>query len=375
MLHRHHSEPVEVELIRSLFDALVPSLIMSIGFMLCGGLIVAKTGDAILSLLLVCGALASVARLVVAWIMTSDARRADLSLDEARQLERRFALPYYGFAILLGLFGFRAFLLPASEVHMLMICMIIGYCAGVTAGMGLRPRIAVPSMVLSIVPAILAGLFQGDIIHVATALMSAAFLSGGIYSLRRRHDRAVQDIGLRLVFANLARKDALTTLPNRIALREWYDERIARDARHGLIAVHYIDLNGFKPINDTYGHPVGDALLTAVGKRIAGTIRNVDMAARLGGDEFAVIQHGIDDAEAARKLAMRLSAAIARPFQIENHTIRISTGLGYVIVEEREQDLDHLLGLADRALYASKRKDGAVVRYEAPKSEDQRTAA
>jgi len=326
-------------------------------------------------MLLVCGVLASIARLGVAGVLMADARKPDLSLTQARQLERRFAPPYYAFAALLGLFGFRAFQLAEPQVHMVMICLCIGYCAGVAAGMALRPRIAIPSMLVALAPAILAALLRPETLSIATGALSAAFLAGGIYSLRGRHDRAVKDIGLRLAFANLARKDALTALPNRIGLREWYDERIARSTRHGQIAVHYIDLNGFKPINDTYGHLVGDALLAAAGRRIGRTIRDADIAARLGGDEFAVVQYGIENAEEAELLAQRLSAAIARPFQIESRTIRISTGIGYVVANERGDDLDHLLGLADQALYASKREAGAVVRYEAPTSDEQSSAA
>nr|WP_284732180.1 GGDEF domain-containing protein [Sphingobium nicotianae] len=207
-----------------------------------------------------------------------------------------------------------------------------------------------------------------------TALV-AALLAGGTQSLRARKERSIKDISLRLAFANLARKDALTAMPNRIALREWFEERIAAGVDKGLIAVHYIDLNGFKPVNDSYGHPVGDALLIMVGKRVANTIRETDMAARLGGDEFAVIQYGIEDADEARMLADRLSAAIARPFRIGTRTIRISTGLGFVVADGRDEDLEHLLGLADEALYASKRSDGEVRQYDAVESLQQRSVA
>jgi GGDEF domain-containing protein len=111
----------------------------------------------------------------------------------------------------------------------------------------------------------------GKPLHIATALMTAAFLAGGIFSLRKRHARALDDIGRRLTFASLARSDGLTDLPNRLALRGWFDRNV-RDAKLRPIALHCLDLNCFKPVNDSFGHPVGDELLTAVARRISGTL-------------------------------------------------------------------------------------------------------
>ncbi len=363
--NRHQPEPVEIELIRSLFLAFVPSAIMSIGFAVAGIVMLKQQWDIWMAGLLVMGIVASSARLFVAWSLAPEATRAKLPLAQARRLERRFAIPYLSFAAVLGLFGLRAFQLPAANVHMLTITLLIGYCAGVAVGMGLRLWIAIPAIFISTIPALLVALRSPDPVYWVMSALVAALLISGTQSLRARHDRSAKDINLRLAFANLARKDALTALPNRIALREWYDERIAIGASEGLIAVHYIDLNGFKPVNDSYGHPVGDMLLIMVGKRITSAIRDADIAARLGGDEFAVIQYGIKGAAEGQMLADRLAAAIARPFRIGDRTIHISTGLGYVVADGRDEDLEHLLGLADQALYASKRSDGAVTQYDA----------
>lgn len=363
----HHPSPVEaveIELIRSLFDAFVPSVIMTLVFLFGGILVLKATDDTLLLLLLIGGSIASAVRLWAAWSLAPAARRQSLSFDQAKRLERGFAWPYYAYAVLLGLFGVRVMLLPLIEGHMLVVCLLMGYAAGVAAGIGLRPRIASISMVAALLPACIIAIVQGDALYQATGLMASAFLGGGIYSLRGRHERARRDIMLRLAFANLARQDALTTLPNRIALREWFDEQVVVSGARGLVAVHYIDLDGFKPINDSYGHPIGDALLTAVGQRIIHTIRATDLAARLGGDEFAIVQYSVAGPEEAQQLAERLADAIAQPFQIEGHALHISTSLGYVVTEAGADGLDVLLGFADKALYASKRGDGVVTRYE-----------
>lgn len=368
------SDGIEVELIRSLFDAFLPSVIMSVGFAAAGAVIAWESADPLLLILLVGGVLASAVRLLVAWQM-KDATDIEMDIGEARRLERRFALPYIGFACLLGLFGARVLHLPLAAAHMVMMCLLVGYGAGVAAGIGLRPRIAVPSMLLAIAPGILVTFTHADSLYWAAGAMTAALLAGGIHSLRVRHRRAAREIGRRLTFATLARQDVLTALPNRLALREWFDDHVTARATPGLIAVHCLDLNGFKPVNDSYGHPVGDALLTAVGKRLARTIRDVDMAARLGGDEFAVVQRGIADADEAAQLAQRLAAAIRRPYRIETHDLCISTCIGYIVSDGRGDDLEHLLARADEALYAGKRSGHGITRYTLPLTTSGRAAA
>jgi|GEM_PF-640522 len=360
---RHHSDAIEIELIRSLFHAFVPSVVMTFGFMAAGGVLYARTGDTILLGLLIVGTLTSVARLMSAWLLAPAIHREDITLLQARALEWRFAIPYVGFALVLGLFGWRVFLLPGPEMHMLATAMLVTYCAGVAVGMGVRLRVAVPSMILSLAPALCVSIWTPDALYRVVGGLVGAALVSAIQSLRARHERSVQDIGLRLTFSHLARKDALTALPNRIALREWYAECVVSGKEDALIAVHYLDLNGFKPVNDTHGHPVGDALLTAVGRRIAHTIRETDIVARLGGDEFAVIQYDIHNADEAALLAGRLTDALARPFRIRKLTLKISTGLGYVVARGKEENLDDLLGRADEALYQSKHAS-AVVQYD-----------
>jgi len=150
----------------------------------------------------------------------------------------------------------------------------------------------------------------------------------------------------------------LTSLPNRLALREWFDEQAL-----GPVAVHCLDLDGFKPVNDTYGHPTGDALLSVVARRLSGTLRDGDLAARIGGDEFVIVQRNVSAPREAESLAQRLRASLSRPVQVGNHGIRISACIGYVVSEEGE-DLEALIALADEALYKAKRSGCGVVRHD-----------
>ncbi len=284
-LNRTPQEAVELELIRSLAPSLVPTSIMTAGFAFAGGLIVWTERDATLLGLLILGIVASAARIVAALRLP---RRdgAAYPIERARRREHHFRAAYVAFAVALGLFGLRTFLIDSPTVQVLMVCLLMGYAAGVAATVALRPSIAIPSMLAALMPMILAALFSLNPIYMAVGLMTAAFFIGGVQNLRVRHAHIAEQIELRITFANIARKDSLTALPNRIALREWFQDR-RRGSTGGHVAVHYLDLDGFKPINDRYGHIVGDALLAAVGKRISATIRDSDIAARLGGDEFA----------------------------------------------------------------------------------------
>ena len=356
-------EAIQIELIRSLFEAFVPSIIMTIGFVVCGALAVEVTDDSILLALLFAGTAISVPRLAVGWYGRQMSRQPNLTLRQARMIESWMAAAFLAFALVLGLFGARAIALPHERVHMLIVCLIMGYGAGIAVSIGLRPLIAVPCMVLAVLPPAIQGVMRADPLHVATAAMMLAFLGGGMQSLSTRYRRAVHNTARRLTLATLARKDNLTDLPNRLALREWFDENVALVRNAGSVAVHCLDLNGFKPVNDTHGHATGDALLMIVGQRLANMIRGNDIAARLGGDEFVVVQRIVYGPEEADALARRIAAAIAQPYQVGDLDLRITTSIGYVLGCGGSDDLDHLLTRADEALYSSKRLGRPITRY------------
>ncbi|MCW2381183.1 MULTISPECIES: GGDEF domain-containing protein [unclassified Sphingobium] len=346
---------------------------MTISFLSAGLVILNRTGDSILLVLLILGAVASVARLVSAHLIAPVIHAEGVTIEQARYLERLFAIPYLCFSLVLGLFGFRLLQLPSADTHMVAAALSLSYCAGVAVGMGSRMWIAVPSMILALGPVIAAMLLQPDFLYKLSGAVMAAILLSGIQSLRGKQNRSADDIALRIAFSHLARKDALTALPNRIALREWWEQVVASGAENKLIAVHYLDLNDFKPVNDRHGHPVGDALLAAAGKRIARTIRDSDIVARLGGDEFAVIQYDIVNADDAAQLAARIREAITQPFSIGALTLRISTGHGFVVSRGRDEALEDLLALADKALYTSK-QGGEISQYEAVETITRRVA-
>jgi len=354
-------QTIYIELVHSLFATIVPTLIMSVAFTLSAALIHIRLGDPLLMALGLAGIVASIVRVAVVLKCRRDAvRRQDRA--HARAMERWFGASYLGFALCLGAFGGRVFMLHSVEAHMLTICLLVGYCAGVAAVVGLRPLIAVPAMMIAIMPAIIVAAFNPDEIYWVLSGTAASLLAGGSYSVLVRHRATQAEIGKRISFASLARHDGLTDLPNRLALREWFDAHVGRAPRERAVAVHYLDLDGFKPVNDRYGHPIGDALLCAVAGRLSHSLRAGDIAARLGGDEFAIIQRDLGRVEEAELLAHRLSNAMKQPFRIGEYDIRISACIGTVTSTSRTDDLERLLAEADEALYVAKRGGHIVMR-------------
>ncbi len=165
---------------------------------------------------------------------------------------------------------------------------------------------------------------------------------------------------------HMARHDALTGLPNRTLLHERIENALAAAGQAERAAILYLDLDGFKLINDTFGHPVGDALLCRVADRLQGAVRRTDFVARLGGDEFAIVQAGRDQPTGADDLAARIVEVLQAPFEIQGQGIAIGTSIGIALAEEPGVTSDTLLRRADVALYQAKAAGRGTWRVFAP---------
>ncbi len=162
--------------------------------------------------------------------------------------------------------------------------------------------------------------------------------------------------------AYLARHDALTDLPNRLLFREMLAHALAFARRGRMVALLCLDLDQFKSVNETLGHPVGDMLLQAVAQRLQSGLREIDIVARLGGDEFAIIQTAIESPLDTTGLASRLIEQIEAPFEVAGHTIIIGTSIGIAFAPQDGTDAIQLLKAADMALYRAKLDGRGVYR-------------
>ena len=165
---------------------------------------------------------------------------------------------------------------------------------------------------------------------------------------------------------HMARHDALTDLPNRLLLRERLEHELKRVKRGECLAVLCLDLDHFKSINDTLGHPIGDELLKRVADRLRGCTREPDTVARLGGDEFAIIMTQLQEPQNAIALSRRIRESISKPYQIDGHQIVSNISIGISIAPLDGADPDILLKNADMALYGAKSDGRATYRFFEP---------
>lgn len=168
------------------------------------------------------------------------------------------------------------------------------------------------------------------------------------------HEDITEAARAEAMVAHMARHDALTALPNRVALGESISKALERLEEGGSAALLSIDLDRFKLVNDTLGHPVGDALLRAVADRLRATVREGDTVARFGGDEFSIVQERATQPHSAHALAQRIVQGMSEPFDIDGHVISIGASVGIAIAPMHGASADELFKFADAALYRAK---------------------
>ncbi|HXW72369.1 MAG TPA: EAL domain-containing protein [Methylocella sp.] len=195
----------------------------------------------------------------------------------------------------------------------------------------------------------------------------AAALTFGLFSCLyfvRRHIRVLRANEAEIGF--LATHDALTGLPNRTALGEAMERLVSRARNGELLALLCLDLDRFKAVNDTLGHPIGDELLRVVTARLRESVRELDIIARLGGDEFVILQPNVGKIEEAEALAIRVIEVLTAPFELKGHQVIIGASVGIAIAPNDSENAEDLLRNADMALYRAKMDGRGCCRFFAP---------
>jgi diguanylate cyclase (GGDEF)-like protein/PAS domain S-box-containing protein len=228
---------------------------------------------------------------------------------------------------------------------------------------------------------VLARLWENNEFEQTPEDIRAFLRAGGILDMPHRYDRRrpdgrvievhsvpIEGGGLLRTFSDIterkraeermqqvARHDDLTSLVNRaVFLEHLAGATIPTQHSPARFAVHYIDLDRFKPVNDTHGHAAGDKVLTEIAARIRLLARDADIVARLGGDEFAVLQRGAERLEQALGLAHRILETIAQPIEIDGSSVRVGASIGVALFPSDGADADTLVRCADVAMYAAK---------------------
>jgi diguanylate cyclase (GGDEF)-like protein len=345
-----------------LFDMRLPVFGLGLVFVAVATLFAFEWHDRIIGTLAAAAGLLTATRL---WTMQAFRRVGTAtSLDELKRWELRYAIGTCGFALLLAALNVRALTYHQPLMHLITVSLVFAFGAGVVSRTSVRPRICIASLLLATVPtvaALAAHAFSdhGAILHTQLfaiqALLLAMITILSLQSVGHLYRSAVQHHTTEHDMAHLAKRDALTGLANRLLLRERFQDAAAQALRGSdNVAVHYIDLDGFKAINDHHGHPAGDSLLQQVSGRLEATVRGEDTVARLGGDEFVVLQTGVAQDGEAEMLARRIIKKLSAPYAIDGTSMCISASVGIAIMPDAGRDLETLLSRADSALYRSK---------------------
>jgi diguanylate cyclase (GGDEF)-like protein len=204
-------------------------------------------------------------------------------------------------------------------------------------------------------------------VTLSAVVLAMLAVAGWVVLLRRQVDQKTQELReSERRFRHLAHHDPLTGLPN----RAWFHERaqmaLGMSRRNGnRVGLLLLDLDHFKPINDTLGHDAGDALLCALAERASAAVRKVDTVARLGGDEFAVVLPDVSTGEDAEAVARKILAAVCQPVTIKGRQVAMSVSIGVAVFPEDGDSETELLRSADLAMYESKKlARGGVRRYQ-----------
>jgi len=165
----------------------------------------------------------------------------------------------------------------------------------------------------------------------------------------------------------LAQYDQLTGLVNRTLFRDRLIQAMARSKRlQQPLGLMLLDLDRFKPVNDTLGHNVGDQVLKLVAERLHECVREVDTVARMGGDEFTIILEGLMCEEDIALVAERITKSLAQPFQVDTHQAVIGVSIGITVYPTDDHDVDELLKHADAAMYRAKQQGGCSFQFHIP---------
>ncbi|WP_315724924.1 MULTISPECIES: GGDEF domain-containing protein [unclassified Bradyrhizobium] len=312
---------------------------------------------AITAALLVIGALRVIKLLMFA------ARFDQLDHDAIIYWERLYGLGAAAFGLAVGALSARAFQIGDGPGIWMCFGLSMAFCVGIVSRVS--PWIVMSSSAVLLIPTVIACLMQPEPVYRMGAGMVVLFwitLRGTSYRLTAAF---TERITAQQALRRQAHQDFLTGLPNRAAFIEALRQL---DQPAAIIAV---DLDGFKGVNDRFGHQAGDALLCQVGERLLDCLGESGLAARFGGDEFMLllpVPAGSSGRNAALALTRAVVASLAHPFSLTGGVVQIGASAGIFLAEHRAAETEALLDRADRALYAAKRAGGHQWRWADPET-------
>lgn len=347
-------------LVSQLAYTLMPTTVMGLTIAGIGLFAYDSLGGAGFLLAVALGSVASIAKIL---LMAAHRRFNTIgraTVEQAARWELAHGLMTFVVAASVGWLASAIFLHRDTSVQMLGTGLLFGYCAGVSSRIAIRPYLAAAAIMIASAPAIVCTALGGDVAHWLLTTLFLMFLGAAMQSIWHAYHLSIRQISMRLEMERQARHDPLTGLRNRVALAEAFLALPRREEM--LTCLQCFDLDGFKTVNDRFGHVAGDELLAAIGGRLQELQSPEVIAVRMGGDEFVVLQLSIKSPEEAETLAARILNTLRMPYLISGKPITVGVSLGYTIERSAKADLSTMIRLADAASYRVKRQGGGVDR-------------
>ncbi|SCZ21042.1 GGDEF domain-containing protein [Afifella marina] len=354
-------ETILPHLLDLVYGALPSITLILFGFVVAGTIAAMDTGDQLLAIITIVGFLVGLARIAICLHYRRWRRSALRIGDKWRRWELAYMAGGWAFSACLGTLAARTLVFQNHMADVVVMTLTMAYFTGIVVRV-VRPRIAVTQLLLVLLPVIAVSLTLGGPSYLALAFIEIMFTLGATQLIIHNSQTMVARLEAERSLRLLARHDHLTKLPN----RAYFEEKMAMaiceaGARGEGFALILLDLDGFKPVNDTFGHIIGDQLLCASAERIRASLPSEAFAARIGGDEFAVIMPvGMRSSEALLR-GKAILAAVAQPFALGHEDIRIGASAGLATFVSGELGAKQLYTMADQALYQAKRQGRANI--------------
>jgi diguanylate cyclase (GGDEF)-like protein len=349
-------ERVRRKLVRSLYSQPASLAIGALCGVAASGVVAYRSGNGFMIAASALLTLVGVFRVVTASRFGPDREQRD-----TKRLELLYEVGAFSFAFLVGLIAAASVGFELDpEVQLLMVSYAIAYGVGISARNAGRPIIAIGQLFLALLPVIIVYGFMGNLVQVTIAITMALLLPAMVSItfnvfdvLRESISAAETSQKMADKMRDLARTDVVTGLSNRAGLNHELVEKLMSMRDHAKLALFWLDLDKFKEVNDTLGHPVGDRVLCEVARRLRDTAPESATVARFGGDEFIVVCE-VQSREESEKLAGRLLEDITRPIRIDGDRLEIASSMGIALMPDDGVDLDTVMQSADLALYHAK---------------------
>jgi diguanylate cyclase (GGDEF)-like protein len=346
---------VQVEMTRLVFSGLLPTVIFgSISIVGAAVLVAHFYADPVIWWMVLGSAVICACRVTTVALFNRRAAK-DLTLDQANRWEMGYGLATFLYTGAMAVMTSYVFLYHDFIGQIWCMLGVFALCSAISARLALRPWIAMSAGIVMLAALIVSVLQSKETMMRLMALPLMLYVYLYCDSIRTKFHVVVDQIRSKRKLTELAGQDALTGLAN----RRHFETRLREMCGQSMpFAIHYIDLDKFKAVNDTCGHPVGDALLREVAHRLRRLARQGDLPARLGGDEFVVLQAPTATESSARALAERINRNMALPFEIDVHRLSIGASVGVRLTTAADHNPADLLSNADDALYHVKKNGG-----------------